>query len=446
MKRVLSLILAMMLVFALASCTDTPDTDANGTTTTTAQSAQETTALNEGDGETNATTQAVGQTQANSSIATTTAVKTTAGGNNPTTTKAPTTKVPVTTKPQPTTTKPLPQNVDYSAKDFDVNKLGTSLRVVGRAVNADNKVTAQFTDGGVEFNLICKGDVTIKINWTRGPGLLGVVINNDEQNVTNYKITTSTKEVTIAKGLKAGRYTFKVIKLNEVSLNTFNFLGVKFNGILGDKATQRKIKIEAYGDSITCGLWNMLDQHGVDGYEQGYYQDGYSTYVGFAARNLGADLSVVARSGWGLIHSPYGLGYDGAIPKIWDQILPSTIPDLKWDFSSYVPDVVVVNLGTNDKTSGKPTAMEMSNEVKRFSKELRSKYPKCAIIWVTGMMGDFGGYTASMQAAVKQLKDDKIKFVSLPYNTSGGQWHPNLAGHKAAGAALQAEIEKILGL
>ncbi len=63
---------------------------------------------------------------------------------------------------------------------------------------------------------------------------------------------------------------------------------------------------------------------------------------------------------------------------------------VEWDFSKHQPDVVVVNLGTNDDSYCKNDSTrqeEYKTEYVEFIKEIRQNNPNAAII-CTRIMGD----------------------------------------------------------
>lgn len=40
------------------------------------------------------------------------------------------------------------------------------------------------------------------------------------------------------------------------------------------------------------------------------------------------------------------------MPKLWNRTLPSSRPAEKWKFAAWAPDVLVINLMTNDYVRG----------------------------------------------------------------------------------------------
>ena len=112
-------------------------------------------------------------------------------------------------------------------------------------------------------------------------------------------------------------------------------------------------RIEFIGNSITCGYGIEADS----AREKFTYdtENHYYTFAARTARALGAEYNVVARSGIGMYRNYGGPAEgtpDGCLPALYDRTLFYDA-DEKWDFSSFQPDVVCVNLGTNDMSVNK---------------------------------------------------------------------------------------------
>lgn len=76
---------------------------------------------------------------------------------------------------------------------------------------------------------------------------------------------------------------------------------------------------------------------------------------------------------------------DGCLPALYDRTLFYDA-DEKWDFSSFQPDVVCVNLGTNDMSVNKGDSVRYENAALQFAKRLRGYYPNAKIVMLTGSM------------------------------------------------------------
>ena len=107
-------------------------------------------------------------------------------------------------------------------------------------------------------------------------------------------------------------------------------------------------RIEFIGNSITCGYGNE-STCANDPFEYAT-ENHYLTYAQLTARALGAVAHVVARSGIGVYRS-YGGPREGTPENVMTTEYEYTNlydHSEKWDFSRYQPQVVCINLGTND--------------------------------------------------------------------------------------------------
>ncbi len=81
-------------------------------------------------------------------------------------------------------------------------------------------------------------------------------------------------------------------------------------------------------------------------------------YAYLTAKELDAEYRVFSQSGWGVCNT-WDNNPNGALPKYYRQICGLMKSDMNeelggnenFDFSSWQPDVIVVNLGTNDASA-----------------------------------------------------------------------------------------------
>ena len=233
-----------------------------------------------------------------------------------------------------------------------------------------------------------------------------------------------------------------LVKRTESFVGTTRFSGfdVPAGGLF--QAKRRSRLIEFVGDSITCG-------YGNEGASQNEHftpetENAYQSYASVAGRAVGADVRLIAWSGRKMFP-------DNTMPEIYDRVLPTEAAPLA-DPKDPVPDVVVINLATNDFGAKNPDEAPWTAAYEAFIHRVRAQYAKTQIyVTLGGMMTDdyppqnkalstARGYLTRM---VERIHDPKVHFVEfdrqLMEDGIGADWHPNLVtGRKMASRLLDA--------
>ena len=255
----------------------------------------------------------------------------------------------------------------------------------------------------------------------------------------------------LAHGLKEGEHTVEVVRVTECFLGLTSFRGFVLDR--GAKALPwhdvHERRIEFIGDSITCGYGVEVDDpklHFVPATEN--YCLGYSA---LAARQLDADTLVVARSGIGMLRNYDGPrdGSKDAMPEIYPHTFYLQAKP-EWDFSRFTPDVVCVNLGTNDfSTTGVNVDKFVASYV-NFGTMLLKRYPHAQLVILQGPMDTSKVLRAALDRVVNQLPaaaSQRIHFLALsPMGSAGygADSHPNRAQSEINAAELSAFLSKLM--
>jgi hypothetical protein len=150
------------------------------------------------------------------------------------------------------------------------------------------------------------------------------------------------------------------------------------------------------------------------------------------------------------------------MPELYDRLDP-TDPDSKWDFSRFVPELVVVNLFSNDLQliympeheqfrarfgAKRPGNDFFIDAYRKFIASIRAKYPSAYIICTLDAWKDpesdghkFPGY---IRAAVDQMQDPRISYFFFDYKRSKPRFHPKAKDHEAMAKELINYIEQQL--
>lgn len=265
----------------------------------------------------------------------------------------------------------------------------------------------------------------------------------------------------LARNLSNGEHTIELFKLTESSVGKVEFEGFQLETgktLLTPDALPTR-KIEFIGNSITCGYGNEIETNDPDNaHFTSVNENNYKAWGAITARNLNAQYSCVAYSGRGMYKNNTG-AITGTLPLIYDRSLADDASS-QWDNTNYTPDVIVINLGTNDFNAeaaghGVVDSTLFVDTYISFISKLRGYYPNAAIICALGtMMSDYypvGGWTRAQKyvTAVKNYKNNngdpnvyyfKMEPQVAPY---GEDWHPRAATHQSMATQLTSFINSL---
>jgi lysophospholipase L1-like esterase len=272
--------------------------------------------------------------------------------------------------------------------------------------------------------------------------------------------------VTLATALADGVHTVRlmyVIEGYEFFPEFWGFVLDKDKKLVDAPALPSR-KIEFIGNSITCGYGNegLKKEEGFDYATENHY---YS-YASITARNLDAQHWVVARSGIGAYRNYNGpkagnpesnmLAQYEHIGYAWKPELrkEATFLREKWDFNRYQPDVVCINLGTNDLSTPNYDAKLLKQNYHKLLKMVRQHNPKAKIVFLTGTML----YDKEMElqrqilnevtAEAKKAGDKEIyRFDMAPISGDewyGNDWHPNVYMDEKMAGELTAYLRSLM--
>jgi hypothetical protein len=202
-----------------------------------------------------------------------------------------------------------------------------------------------------------------------------------------------------------------------------------------DKRPDRRIEFignsitSAYGiegDSVTCHFSPETENANM-------------SYAAITSRALNADYSLVSYSGRGVVRN-YGDSLKESVdpmPALYDRTCFWN-PTLKWDFTKWVPQAVVINLGTNDFTTMPyPDKDVFQNAYRKLIERVRAQYPNVMMFCVCGPMavGPTLSYIKEVVAGQQKLRSrDKDVFLvevdrsNLKDSDWGCDYHPNITG------------------
>lgn len=320
----------------------------------------------------------------------------------------------------------------------------------------------EFTFTGTKADITLVGDNVAGSSWGEGSYCRIGIYANDKL-VADELIKEKTKTITAFQSDTVQKVTIRIVKLSESASSTVGIGKIKVTAKGKIKPTAAKAhRIEFIGDSITCG-------YGVDDNDANHTfttatENITKTYAYKTAQALNADYSMVAYSGYGIVSGYISNGIlndKQLVPAYYDKVgfsygsFNSMIkPDtLLWNFKSFQPDCIVINLGTNDASYCQSDAKrqeEYTNNYVAFLKQVRAKNPNAKILCTLGMMGD-NLYPCVINAAEQysnETNDNNVYTLKFDVENAsdgyGASWHPSEITHTKAADKLITEIRKIM--
>jgi len=251
--------------------------------------------------------------------------------------------------------------------------------------------------------------------------------------------------------------TIRIVKLSEGAFSIAELYPIETDdGAEIVPTPEKNLKIEFIGDSITCGYG--VDDSNISSPFATEAENSTKSYAYLTADMLDADYSIFSYSGYGIIS-----GYTSDEKRNTDEILPpwyesygfsyssvqGTKPqNIPWDFSRFRPDIIVLNLGTNDNSFcmlNKFAYQEFENGYLDFLRNIRKNNPNSKIVCVSGIMEtDTFRYVKN---AVERFSDGntytflfRTQDGTLGY---GSNWHPSEDTHLYSAEALSDFIRNL---
>lgn len=311
----------------------------------------------------------------------------------------------------------------------------SAIRIVGR--------TEKLPDGALRFDwsgiyaetLLDGRALSLRLGDTR-KSQFDIFV--DGRHTAKVKIQSPDTTIVIAENLPRGQHSIAIRKATEgeVGATTFYSFILPKGGTL--KAAQpRKRHIEIIGNSLSAG-YGTEGKHAREPYstETVNCNLAYSTIV---PRYFDADYTILAHSGRGMVRN-YGDSVRASAVTMRDKFLQVLDMDTlsRWNFEgSYRPDLVIINLGSNDfSTEPNPYRSEFVSAYVDFIRTIRQKYGEgihilCFIPYSMDTPSD-----QYVREAVEAVNLPTVKYLRMPVNAlnettdRGSNWHPNYQGQR----------------
>ncbi len=295
--------------------------------------------------------------------------------------------------------------------------------------------------------MLITGTKTLKVrlvnrrSWNNS--YMGVLVDNEQSCICIYDEANPTDNdiFTLAEGLDPAS-THEILFFKRMdSCHTVQILEflAEDGAELKKCRTHYDLKMEFYGDSVTAGEVSEAVDHckKPDPANKGEYSNAYWSYAWTAARLLNAEIHDIAQGGISLLDDTgwyAGPDFKG-IYNMYDRIEynPELGVTKRFDFNSYMPDIVVIAIGQNDANPVNFMAENYDGEMSVFWRLsyayfislIRKRRPDAHIILTTTILEHDAAWDRAIDEVCRRMreKDDKIHHFLYTQNGCGTPGH-----------------------
>lgn len=338
------------------------------------------------------------------------------------------------------------------------------LKVHGRTTGRLDPLTLFWTASGIELNV--RGSelwLEVESAYDYYEHWIGILIN--DAPVSRFMLSAGRHWICVFRGMNAETVkNVRIVKETQAMSGdpgcSLRLHAVKFDGEFVH-VPDKPFKIEFIGDSITSGEGAIGAKSEEDWIPMWF--SAIDNYAVMTAQAVNAEYRIVSQSGWG-VRSSWDNNQSFNIPNYYGQVCGLLTGDnnadlgahLPYDFDSWQPDAVIVNLGTNDGsacrnadgTYDEEAVQEFERLAERFLNKLRQHNPRAHIVWAYGMLGTpmLPAINRAVDAYVGNTGDNQVSVLELPNTTDetvGARTHPGKPAHERAAVTLASCLKKL---
>lgn len=339
-----------------------------------------------------------------------------------------------------------------------MNVLGNkaSYRLGGRTTWQDGVLFLGYSASFLELSF--KGTraeaefLTDRLDWEDiHRAWVAVFVDGSETPALRFPLTKERERFLLYESKEAKEVTLRIMKYSEAAFGAVGIVSFEVEGELLPPPAAKPKKIEIIGDSITCGygIEGVVD---VDTFTTAQ-ENPWNAYGCRIARALDADFSLISWSGNGIVS--HWVPEDVNEPRNDEALMPelyyyedysadlrrgkARADFIKHDFAAYQPQLIIINLGTNDGSYTRNIpARDRSfvNGYIKFLRQIREVNPDANILCTVGVMATAAkDLVAEAVERVNAFGDNKVFFREAFLQNGevdgiGADWHPTESTQK----------------
>ncbi|MCR5675191.1 MAG: GDSL family lipase [Lachnospiraceae bacterium] len=340
---------------------------------------------------------------------------------------------------------------------------------MGRTAESEDgtSLSVFWTASGIELRLGAS-DLFVELESIYGSLELWIDVMIDGELSQKIQLPHGRSRIPVFQGLDPSRVrTVRILRDTQAMAQDGDASVLLFHAIETDdhamfeRIPEPALRLEVIGDSITSGEGAGLERQ-VEWAPVVF--SAVNSYGYLAAELLNAQVNILSSSGWGL-YASWDANTECALPPYYHEVCglakgagnEAAGAKRPWDFAAWRPDVIVINLGTNDSgainNQNRWTREEyhplFNNAAVSFLRDLRAQNPEARLLWAYGMLGnDMAEWIREAIADyMRETGDERVSFFAFTDCDAahlGVRSHPNRRAHKEAAEALAEEIRRLM--
>lgn len=330
----------------------------------------------------------------------------------------------------------------------------------GRILEKNDSVYLGFTNSSMEFyvkgdndnNLNITANISTKLNGTMNDARLKIFLDDYDIPSSILVLDKENADYFIASFNDDKIHKVTIIKITEAAMSyaAINKLLINGGELLSlPPIEDTRLKVEFIGDSITCG-------YGVHGLPDSLYhikdEDGLYSYAALAAKELNLNARYFCVSGFG-VFTRYDGDRDGIISKVYPYTNYFVDETISYDPNEFVPDLYVINLGTNDSghLHDNEIAKGFVHNYVELLLTLRRNSQNAKILCTCGTLcTNAFSYIIDAVNIAKKMGLTKLYTLEFPYHNvledGMASGHPSIITHAKDSKLLIHKINEIINI
>lgn len=337
------------------------------------------------------------------------------------------------------------------------------VRVCGRTLWVEDVRYLGYSGSSISFTFVGRrASARIRSNaFAYGEALNGrIAVYANGELYSRICLDRAEGEYVLYESEAVAQVTVTVMKYSEAAFGKCGIESIEIDTdeLLPPPAPKAR-KMEIIGDSITCG-YGVEAENELTPFHTAT-ENPAKSYSLLTAAALDADVQMVCWSGNGIIsgyveESAEKPSDHWLMPEVYRYTDISCSEMLfgsddskweKWDFGRFTPDIILVNLGTNDCSWCKDIQSRRDSfreHYAQFLTDLHRQNPSAKILCMLGTMDQ-----RVLKEAAEAAEMANCHFLPLPAQLAedgyGADWHPSPLTHQKTAALVVEKVREIMG-